>query len=177
MPPRATLPREGAGRRAASEGGEQTRISGKKRDMIRRLWYADGLSPRQIAARTGISRRATESFCKKLAAELLKSMPEDMGFEARFGRAWARRLEAIGEAITVYEDEAEALEERRTIAASEGNWPLYGQMSSLILANRREANSLRHEYAETYAMPPPRELLMAEVRRVAASLPAMEAPA
>jgi len=176
LPPRSALPREGRGAPRPAKRGPQCRLSGAKQSAITTLYYSDGLSARQIAARTGISRRAVEAQCARLAEDLIRSMPGDMGFEARFGRAWARRLEAIGEEVTVYDEEVKALEARRKIAESEGNWPLYGQLSSLILANRRAAGALRHEYSQTYAMPPPREILAAEIRRVAASLPPQEAP-
>lgn len=162
MPRRSTLPADTPPAPAAPpEPGD--RISPKKRAIIKEMWLRDGMSPRRIAMETSTQRRAVEAYCLRLGRELIKDIPAELTFEQRFVYARERRLEGISADVARYEREIAALEAERKACA---DTPERLRLTSLILENRKEASMLRYEWTQTYAMSPPREVLVAEVERV-----------
>lgn len=122
------------------------------------------MSVRKIAEETGVGRDTVQALCRAAAQEIMEATPSDLKFEHRFWQARAARLEGISEELADIEREMAALvKQRKPFEGDADGTPTYVRITLAIDELRSRASQLRSEHAGVTAMPPPREILEAEV--------------
>lgn len=184
MPPRrkpVKKPRKAKAKRKPAPGRQPSegRVGGKDRERVAALWMQGGLSVRKISEMTGVGRTSVQQICRAVAQQVLDEMPDGEGFADRWADARAMRLEAIADEIGTLEDEvAAAGKVRQKLKGDLGALKEWVRLTEVIDGLRARASALRQEQAGVRAMPPPAEVLEAEVeaaRRKVVGTPAGEA--